>query len=177
MPRVFISYSHDSSEHRQRVLALTNQLRANGVSAGVDQYRQDSDEGWINWMRDQIEQAERVLLVFTETYARRFLGKEAVGKGLGVTFEGIIISQALYENGVRNGKFRPVVFNEDDAQFIPRELRRFTRYRVDIQEKYEELLRWLWDRPSVAVPPVGPKPKLKTEPSPVLFPGKSVSDS
>ena len=58
-------------------------------------------------------QAERVLLVFTETYARRFLGKEAAGKWLGATFEGVIISQALYENGVRNGKFRPVVFNEE----------------------------------------------------------------
>jgi hypothetical protein len=31
-------------------------------------------------MRENIERADRVLLVFTETYARRFLGKEAPGK-------------------------------------------------------------------------------------------------
>ena len=31
-PRVFISYSHDSDEHRERVLALANRLRSDGVA-------------------------------------------------------------------------------------------------------------------------------------------------
>ena len=35
--RVFISYSHDSLEHQQRVLALANQLREDGVEAWIDQ--------------------------------------------------------------------------------------------------------------------------------------------
>jgi hypothetical protein len=39
--RVFISYSHDFPEHRQRVLALANQLRNEGVEAWIDQYVQD----------------------------------------------------------------------------------------------------------------------------------------
>jgi SEFIR domain-containing protein len=108
-PIVLISYSHDSAEHEQRVLALANELRTQGgVDARIDRYRPDPDEGWISWMRDHIVLADRVLLVFTETYARRFLGKEAPGKGLGVTFEGVIISQALYESGIHNAKFRPV---------------------------------------------------------------------
>jgi hypothetical protein len=33
--RVFISYSHDSPEHQQRVLALANQLRKDGVEPGL----------------------------------------------------------------------------------------------------------------------------------------------
>ncbi len=37
-PKVFISNSHDSPEHIDRVLALANRLRADGVDAEVDQY-------------------------------------------------------------------------------------------------------------------------------------------
>src|SRR5271165_3158051 len=160
-PNVLISYSHDSAEHERRVLALANELRTQGgVDAWIDRYRPDPDEGWISWMRDHIGRADRVLLVFTETYARRFLGKEAPGKGLGVTFEGVIISQALYESGIHNAKFRPVVFREEDEGFIPLELRRVNRYRVGTPESYQKLLRWLHDKPEVELPPVGPKPEF-----------------
>jgi hypothetical protein len=73
-PKVFISYSHDSVDHAKRVLALAEQLRTDGVEALIDQYVQDPDEGWIRWMRNQVGQASRVLLVFTESYQRRFEG-------------------------------------------------------------------------------------------------------
>jgi WD40 repeat protein len=159
-PKVLISYSHDSPEHEQRVLELVNRLRKNGVEAWIDRYRPDPDEGWISWMRDHIERADRVLLVFTETYARRFLGKEVPSKGLGVTFEGVIISQALYETGIHNAKFRPVVFREEDEGFIPLELRRVNRYRVGTEENYQKLLRWLHRELEVEIPPIGPKPEF-----------------
>jgi hypothetical protein len=48
-------------------------------------------------------------IVFTETYERRFEGDEEEGKGLGATFEGVIVTQWLYKSGGRNAKFRPVV--------------------------------------------------------------------
>jgi SEFIR domain len=167
--RVFISYSHDSPEHRQRVLALANQLRKDGVEAWIDQYIQDPDEGWIRWMRSQIRQASRVLLVFTELYQRRFDGAEEEGKGLGATFEGSIVTQALYESGGRNAKFRPVVFREEDEGFIPSELRQFNRYRIDTPEDYEALLRWLHEAPKTVVPNVGQKPFLPSKPASDLF--------
>jgi hypothetical protein len=161
--KVLLSYSHDSPEHEQRVLALANRLRSEGgVDAWIDRYRPDPDEGWISWMRDQIERADKVLLVFTETYARRFLGKEAPGKGLGVAFEGVSITQAMYESGIRNAKFRPVVFREKDEGFIPLELRRTNRYRVDSPESYQKLLRWLHGKPEIELPPIGPKPEFVT---------------
>ena len=62
-PKVFISYSHDSAEHTRRVRALADRLRADGIEAWIDQYVQDPDEGWIRWMRGQVKQADRVLLV------------------------------------------------------------------------------------------------------------------
>jgi len=168
--RIFISYSHDSLEHQKRVLALANQLRQDGVEAWIDQYTQDPNEGWIQWMRSQVRQASRVLLVFTKTYQRRFEGDEEEGKGLGATFEGVIVTQALYESGGRNAKFRPVVFSEQEETFISAELRQFNRYRVDTPEGYEYLLRWLREAPRIVAPPVGPNRDLPSEPASELFP-------
>jgi hypothetical protein len=170
--RVFISYSHDSREHEQRVLALADQLRADGIEAWIDQYVQDPEEGWTSWMRTQVKQASRVLLVFTETYQRRYEGNEEEGKGLGATFEGVIVTQWLYESGGRNTKFRPVIFREEDERFIPLELRRFNRYRVDTPDHYQNLLRWLYAAPWIVPPDVGPKPDLPPKRTSESFPSK-----
>lgn len=35
-PKVFISYSHDSEEHKDRVLALSDRLRADGIDCIID---------------------------------------------------------------------------------------------------------------------------------------------
>jgi hypothetical protein len=74
-PRVFISYSHDSPEHRKRVLSLAERFRADGVDAQIDQYVQGTPlEGWARWIRNQLASANFILLVCTETYYRRFCG-------------------------------------------------------------------------------------------------------
>lgn len=153
-PRVFISYSHDSPEHKRRVGALANQLCVDGIDARIDQFVPDPDDGWIHWMRTQVKDSEKVLLVFTQTYQRRFEGDEEEGRGLGVTFEGAIVTQMLYKSGGHNAKFRPVVFSEEDERFIPLELQRSNCYRVDTQENYETLLRWLYNAP-LNIPPRG----------------------
>jgi hypothetical protein len=172
--RVFISYSHDSPEHRRRARALADQLRTDGIESWIDQYVQDPNEGWIRWMRQQVKQADKVLLIFTEAYQRRFEGDEEEGKGLGATFEGVIVTQALYEGGGSNAKFRPVVFEGADERFIPLELRRFNRYRVDTPEQYQNLLRWLYEAPSIVAPTIGQKPDLPAEPASELFSRKPV---
>ena len=37
-PKVFISYSHDSPEHAELVLALSDRLRQDGIDSHIDQY-------------------------------------------------------------------------------------------------------------------------------------------
>ena len=54
-PRVLISYSHDSPDHRARILALSNRLRREGVDCRIDQYEQLPAEGWPTWCNRQIE--------------------------------------------------------------------------------------------------------------------------
>lgn len=36
--KVFINYTHDSDEHKERILKLAESLRAEGVDVELDQY-------------------------------------------------------------------------------------------------------------------------------------------
>ena len=106
---VFISYSHDSDEHRAWVLALSERLRKDGIETLLDQYLNGSPpQGWPRWMLDQLDAADAVLVVCTETYYRRFRGHEEPGKGKGVDWEGALITQQLYDSRSRSLKFVPV---------------------------------------------------------------------
>src|SRR5438105_14560918 len=67
-PRVLISYSHDSPEHKDRILALSDRLRAEGIDCSIDQYEESPSEGWPRWCEKQVEQSEFVLVACTETY-------------------------------------------------------------------------------------------------------------
>jgi len=49
----FISYSHDSPEHADRVLELSNQLRSDGIDSTIDQYEASPAEGWPNGWTDR----------------------------------------------------------------------------------------------------------------------------
>ena len=75
-PVVFISYSQDSPEHTDKVLAFTNTLRRDGIDAVLDQYEESPCEGWPKWMDRQIENSDFVLVVCTETYCQRVIGIE-----------------------------------------------------------------------------------------------------
>ena len=44
-PRVFISYSHDSQEHMDRVWQLSERLRRDGVDCRIDQHGESSAVG------------------------------------------------------------------------------------------------------------------------------------
>ncbi len=156
-PKVFISYSHDSQEHKNRVLHLSDRLRADGIDCSIDQYVFSPPEGWPQWMENQIEDADFVLVVCTETYEHRFKGKEETGKGLGVKWEGAILTQALYEAESKNTNFIPVVFSDSDSSHIPIVLRSATyyNYRLNTEEGYEAIYRRLTNQPSIAKPELG----------------------
>ncbi len=166
-PKVFISYSHDSSEHKGRVRDLSDRLRREGIDSNIDQYEQSPPEGWPRWMERQIEEADFVLVVCTENYERRYRGVEDPGRGLGGSWEGAIVTQHLYETQARNTRFIPVLFSSQDGAHIPVVLRGATRYRVDTEEGYVRLYRHLTAQPEVQRPELGNRrvlPPLDSEP-------------
>jgi len=154
-PTVFISYSHDSREHADRVLELSNRLRAEGIHCVLDQYETSPAEGWPKWMDRQIENSDFVLVICTETYYRRVMGTEEEGKGLGVRWESTLTYQDIYDAGGENTRFIPVLFHPGKVEHIPKPLRGATHYYVDMEQGYENLYRRLTNQPKTEKPVQG----------------------
>lgn len=154
-PKVFISYSHDTVAHQARVLDLADRLRADGIDAEIDQYNDSPSEGWPLWCARQIEAADIVLMVCTETYHRRVGGEEKPGTGRGVVWEAAIIRQLLYDAGAISDKFVPVLFSDASPEQIPMQIKGWTWYAVDTEEGYEGLYRRLTGQPHLPRPALG----------------------
>jgi len=158
-PKLFISYSHDSQEHKDRVLDLAKRLWEDGIDCTIDQYEESPAEGWQRWMLNQVEEATFVLVICTEQYDRRFRGHETIGKGKGATWEGGVIIQELYDAQGQNFKFIPITLAPEDVNFVPSPLRGATSYRLNTADGYELLYRRLTNQPRTRKPELG---KLQT---------------
>jgi len=168
---VFISYSHDSDAHREEVLSLSERLREDGIETLLDQYVNGTPEqGWPRWMLDQLDAADSVLVVCTETYYRRFRGHEEPGKGKGVDWEGALITQELYDNRSRTLKFVPVFLSAANENWIPEPLRSGTHYALTSKSAYDSLYDFLLEQAGVEPGPVGPlKPKPRRKGTALTF--------
>ena len=58
LSRIFISYAHQSEEHKNRVIQLCGQLRQSGLDSWMDAYEPFPPQGWPQWMLHQIKRAE-----------------------------------------------------------------------------------------------------------------------
>ncbi|MBV6447755.1 SEFIR domain-containing protein [Nitrosomonas sp.] len=168
--RVFISYSHDTSEHRAFVLALANRLRDEGLDCQIDQYVPGfPPEGWQRWMETQIEQADFVLIVCTPLYLQRYRGNDPDG-GRGVNFEGVVISQTLYDHYYRNTKFIPIIPVQGSLDDVPLPLKGYTTYTLP--QDYTALYRLLTDQHATPAPEIGEKVALGGSPPPRFISSK-----
>jgi len=168
MSQVFISYSHDSDAHSDRVLALANQLRKDGLDCMIDRYIENPAEGWPKWMERELGKARQIIIICTRTYCRRVSDEEPKGKGLGVKWESTLTYQDIYDEDSKNDKFIPVVFEENDSQFIPKILKGVTRYCLATEEGYDKLYRRLTQQPEVKKPDIGqikilPESQVRTD--------------
>lgn len=181
-PHVFISYSWDSEAHKRKVFELSEQLRDEGIDCDLDQYYQSPPEGWARWMLRQVEQADFVLMVCTETYYQRALGEAPAGVGKGVKWEGAMITDAIFNQEAKNEKFIPVLFSTEDMKFVPAFVFSVSRYLLP--QDHEKLYRRLTNQPEVIKRPPGPRkilppanipPKGPSTPSaPPLVPASSI---
>ena len=169
--RVFISYSHDSDDHRKAVAGLAARLRKDGLDAVIDQHVNGSPvEGWQKWMLNQLDEADYVLVVCTDAYYRRFRGKETGGKGKGSTWEGDVISQEIYDAYSQTLKFVPVLFSPDQERFIPEPLRKYSHYNPTTTQGYQDLYDFLLGQKGLDPGEIGAvkrKTRPKAEPLPL----------
>jgi hypothetical protein len=160
-PTVFISYSHDSQEHLDRVLAFANRLREDGIDATIDQYEVSPLDGWPVWMERQVRESSFVLVICTETYLKRAERREEPGKGHGAIWESDITFQQIYDAGSKNEKFIPVLLEGGKRSDIPVPLRSATSYECSTEEGYWELYARLTGQHGKSKPQLG---KLKALP-------------
>src|SRR6266571_4360246 len=169
--RVFISYSHDSPEHADRVLALADHLRQDGLDSILDQYILGSpDEGWPRWMDRQIRDVDFVLMICTPTYYRRVMGEEQPGVGHGVNWESHLIYQHFYQDGTINTRFLPILLEGGSASDIALPFQGVAHYQPMTEKGYEALYRRLTNQPLTPPPDLGtPKQLPPRARAPLIF--------
>jgi hypothetical protein len=177
-PRVFISYSHDSEEHADRVLALADALCDGGIDVILDRYVHPAPaEGWPRWMERNLDEAPFVLMVCTTTYRRRVLGQEEPGKGLGVRWEGSLIYNRIYNDKPSGSRFIPILLLPgSEPAHIPNPVQGHAYYRItmfDLTDPgFEALYRHLTGQAPTPPPDLGkittlpPRPRRGSSPDP-----------
>lgn len=167
--KVFISYTHDSEEHKSKVLGIAQRLREKeGIEVNLDQYLNGTPkQGWPRWMLDSIDDATHVLCVCTDEYYRRFRGHEDANTGKGADWEGAAITQELYDEKSDTFKYVPIILDSRDEKFIVIPLRKYTHYTLDNSQHFENLANFLKGKAGIEPAPLGKyiESSRKTHPS------------
>lgn len=158
MPRVFISYSHDTEEHKARVASLAQRLRDDGLTVVLDgdMLPGGPAEGWPLWSERQVTETDFVLVACTLIYSQRYEGNQPPGEGLGAVCEARAIRQFLYDHAGINEKIRVVLFDAVYQQYIPTQLKSYHSYQPLLEQSYGDLLAWL--KKTDVPPPPPPEP-------------------
>ncbi|AGF57403.1 hypothetical protein B0P06_004301 [Clostridium saccharoperbutylacetonicum] len=154
IPKVFISYAHDTEQFADKVLEFSNTLRSYNIDANIDQYEECPPEGWPRWMDNQIENSDYVLIVCTQLYYDKVMNFNS-GEGKGVNWELNIIYQHLYESCCNNTKFIPIIFNDYNTIKILKPLQSSTYYYVDREKDFKKLCNRLKGIKNTIKPPLG----------------------
>jgi hypothetical protein len=68
VPRVFVSYAHDSAEHKRQVLRFCALLSQLGIDVRVDEWASGRRRDWFVWMLDQFRCADHVIVIASPRY-------------------------------------------------------------------------------------------------------------
>ncbi|MFA6165418.1 MAG: toll/interleukin-1 receptor domain-containing protein [Gemmatimonadaceae bacterium] len=151
-PTAFLSYSHDSADHKAWVLRLATDLRASGVDARLDRWHLRPGEEAGPFMSRAVADSAKIVVVCSETYVQK--SEARVG---GAGYESVMVTAELVADQ-GTSKFIPVLRSNEPGS-IPSFLagRIYVDFRVE--EAYEEsltvLLRAIHDLPAIDPPPVG----------------------
>lgn len=167
-PKLFISYSWTNSVHEKWVLNLSTELRESGVDVILDKWELREGNDKILFMEKMVNDPEvkKVVMVCDELYMEKANGRKG-----GVGTETQIISKEIYENQSQD-KFVAVLPRKDlnGNPFLPTYYN--SRIFIDLSEEeryaenFEQLLRWIFDKPLNKKPELGKIPRfLFEEPS------------
>lgn len=151
IPKAFISYSHDSLEHKKWALDLATRLRSSGVDAQIDQWDLRPGDDLAHFMETHLTAADRVLMVCTDKYVE----KANAGTG-GVGYEKMIVTASSLAR-IDSNKVIPLIKQSGTAN-VPTFLR--SKVYLDFSKAdqfefaFDELVRTLHDAPLYKKPPI-----------------------
>ncbi len=167
IPKVFISYSWSSQEHKDRVRNWADQLLNDGIEVVLDEYDlQEGDDKFVFMEKMVNDDSVTQVLVFSDkSYSEKANSREA-----GVGTESQIISKKIYEK-TQQSKFLPIVceFDEKGEPYLPTFLR--SRIYIDfssdelVNKNWEGLIRNLYGQPTHRKPDRGDPPLYITDDS------------
>ncbi|MCO1659312.1 SEFIR domain-containing protein [Pseudonocardia humida] len=133
--QVLISYAHEDEGHKNRVRRFCELLAEHDLDVRLDQFAAVQRQDWVRWTIAQIRAADRVLVVVSPTYRRRFERADDSGSGHGVQFEGLLIGEEVFrdpDSALR--KFIPVLLPGNTRADIPTVLLPYsgTSYSVEL---------------------------------------------
>ena len=164
-PKAFISYSHDSPQHKQWVLELGTKLVQNGVDVVLDRWDLTPGDNFTQFMEVGVRDRDWVLVICTDNYVKKANNREG-----GVGYEAQIVTAQLVENlGI--DKFIPIIRHASGQEKMPTFLggRVYIDFTDDSQfnEKFDDLLHKLYEVPVVEKPPLGEKPSFAKQEEPL----------
>jgi hypothetical protein len=154
-PRVFISYSHDSAEHKSWVLDFASTLRHRGIDAVLDQWDLRPGDDLPHFMETELAKCDFVIIVCSEAY----VAKANAGEG-GVGYEKMIVTSSLLTK-IDSNKIIPVV-RQSSSTVLPTFLQTklYINFSNDTEVEYslDELIRALLNAPLYEKPEIGVNP-------------------
>jgi hypothetical protein len=154
-PRVFISYSHDSAEHKKWVLDFATTLRNRGIDAILDQWDLKPGDDLPQFMEQNLAAADRAIMVCT----KRYVQKANAGEG-GVGYEKMIMTSSSLSK-ISANKVIPIIREKGDPAtptFLATKLYIDFTKDSEIEFALDDLLRHLLDAPLYQKPKIGKDP-------------------
>lgn len=155
IPKAFVSYSHDSQDHKKWVLDLATRLRNNGVDALLDQWDLKAGDDLPIFMEQGLSSADRVLMICTDKYVE----KANSGAG-GVGYEKMIVTADLLKR-IDSNKIIPLI-RQSGSHNVPTFLQ--SKLFLDFSRpdqfefSFDELIRTLHNAPLYEKPVIANNP-------------------
>jgi hypothetical protein len=139
------------------VLNFALRLRADGINVILDQLDSRLGKNLPVFVEQSIARADRIIILFTPDYKQKCDGRKG-----GVGYEYSIMTAELYENQTENDKIIPILKVGKKTDSIPAFMQQFIHLDLTkeelFEERYQELIRDIYNEPAVVRPPLGNKP-------------------
>lgn len=169
-PKVFISYSWEPIQNKQKVLELAERLSTDGVHVTIDVWDLEAGQNKYAFMEKMVfdPDIKKVLLICNKQYADKANTKQG-----GVGTESAIVSPEIYSK-VEQTKFIPIIFEtENGVPCCPIFAKSSIYYDLCTEEifesEYQNLIRNIFGKPLFKRPALGVMPSYLINDEPILL--------